>query len=49
VFETAVEGFEPGKGIAPDHEVKQGIEDYLNGVDTVMEHTLRLIRTRSGG
>jgi len=49
VFETAVEGFERGKGIRPDHEVKQGIDDFLNGVDTVMEYTLRLIRTRSGG
>lgn len=45
VFETSVEGFEPGRGIRPDHEVKQSIEDYLLGVDTVMEYALQQIRS----
>ena len=32
------------RGIMPDHEVVQSIDDYLNNVDTVMEYTLQLIK-----
>lgn len=32
------------KGILPDHYVTQGIDDYLNNVDTVKEFTIRLIQ-----
>jgi hypothetical protein len=45
VFQTTVTGFEPGRDIAPDHEVKQGIDDHLRGVDTAMEYALQQIRT----
>lgn len=34
------------RGIMPDHFVKENIQDYLNGVDTVMEYTLRLIQEK---
>ena len=32
-----------GRGVMPDHEVFMTIEDYLAGVDTVLEYTIALI------
>jgi hypothetical protein len=32
-----------GRGLMPDIEVKQSIEDYVNGIDTVLEFTKALI------
>ncbi len=42
-FYTAVEGFEKGKGIPVDYEVKQSIEDVLENRDSFLEATLKLI------
>lgn len=42
-FETAVEGYTKGRGIMPDHEVKQSLQDQINGSDAVMQYTLNLI------
>jgi len=40
---VAVEGLEPGRGIMPDHEVTNTLEDYLNKTDPVMDFALGLI------
>lgn len=40
---VAVDSLPDETGILPDHEVTQGIEDYLNNVDAVLEYTLGLI------
>jgi hypothetical protein len=41
---VAIGGQADGKGVAPDHEVKQKPEDTAKGVDTVLQFTLDLIR-----
>jgi len=33
-----------GRGVIPDHEVKQKLEDTAKGIDTVLEFTLNLIK-----
>lgn len=40
---VAVEGLEPGRGIMPDHEVTNTLEDYLNKTDPVISFALNLI------
>jgi len=37
-------GKDDGRGVMPDHEVRQSPEDLAKGVDTVLEYTLDLIR-----
>lgn len=44
LFETAVSGLTPGRGIMPDHEVIPTIEDYLSGRDAVMEYAISLMK-----
>ncbi len=41
---VAIGGKADGKGVAPDHEVKQTPEDTAKGIDTVLQFTLDLIR-----
>ena len=41
-FETAVSGLPPGRGIAPDHEVRPTADDILQGRDAVLDFTLAL-------
>jgi hypothetical protein len=43
-FETAVTGLSWEKGIMPDHYVESNLEDLINGVDTIMEYALNLIK-----
>ncbi|NOZ04116.1 MAG: hypothetical protein GXO92_05855 [FCB group bacterium] len=38
-------GKEDGHGVIPDYEVKQDVQDTIDGVDTVMEFTKELIRS----
>ena len=42
-FSAAVEGMDRTKGIDPDYYVEQTYKDYLDGRDTVMDYTLKLI------
>lgn len=42
-WKVAVEGFEPGRGIMPDIEIKRTINDYLNDNDPVMDYALEII------
>ena len=35
-----------GRGIIPDHEVKQTLEDFLQNKDTQFEYTLKLIEQK---
>lgn len=37
-------GFDDGKGVIPDYEMKQSIDDTKNGIDTVLEFTKYLIK-----
>lgn len=43
---SAVNAKSDDRGIMPDHFVTESIQDYLNGVDTVMEYTIKLIREK---
>ncbi|RKN79407.1 S41 family peptidase [Ulvibacterium marinum] len=42
-FTTTAENLPKDKGIVPDHNVVQSIQDFLRGQDTVMEYTFDLI------
>ncbi len=42
VWEVAAAGLEPGRGIMPDHPVRQTVEDALSGRDTVLEYAMGL-------
>ncbi len=42
-FSAAVEGMDKTKGIEPDYYAEQSYEDYLEGRDTVIDYTLKLI------
>ena len=51
-FETAVNGLSWEKGIMPHHYVEPNLKDLINGVDTIMEYALNLIKhskTSGGG
>ena len=37
----------PGRGVIPDHSVRQSITDYVNGVDTQMDFVFSLISSKS--
>lgn len=43
-WSVAVDGFEPGRGIMPDIEVKMSIDDYLNKADPSMDVAYGLIQ-----
>lgn len=43
-FETAVTGLNWEKGIMPDYYVEPNLKDLINGVDTIMEYALNLIK-----
>ena len=43
-FETAVTGLSWEKGIMPHHYVEPNLEDLSNGLDTIMEYALNLIK-----
>ncbi|WP_431165085.1 hypothetical protein [Tenacibaculum halocynthiae] len=43
---TTATSFPIDRGIMPDYEVTQSIDDYLNNIDTVMEYTLSLLRKK---
>jgi len=43
-FFTTVQGFPRNRGILPDHQVIQSIQDYLNNIDTVMDYAIKLIK-----
>jgi len=38
-------GEDDGRGVLPDYEVKQSVEDLQKGIDTIMEFTKELIRS----
>ncbi len=42
-YVTTATSLPEDRGILPDHNVVQGIQDYLNNIDTVLEYTLKLI------
>lgn len=42
-YVTTATSFPEDRGISPDHNVVQGIRDYLADIDTVMEYTIELI------
>ena len=42
-YETTATSSAVDRGIMPDHEVSQSIDDYLNNIDAVMKYTLKLI------
>ena len=42
-FRAAVEGMDKTKGVEPDYFVEPTYNDFLNGKDTVLEYTLKLI------
>lgn len=42
-FIAAVEGMDKTKGVEPDYFVEQTYADFLNGKDTMLEYTLKLI------
>jgi len=42
-YVTTATSLPDNRGIRPDHEIVQNIDDYIEGVDTVMEFTLGLI------
>lgn len=44
LFETAVTGLTPGRGIMPDYEVVPTIQDYITGRDAVMEYAISLMK-----
>jgi len=46
-FAAAVEGMDKKRGISPDFPVEQTIEDFLQGKDTVMEYTFKLIEKKT--
>lgn len=43
IWTVVANGLEFGRGIAPDYQINQTIEDYLNDVDTVLDFTINLI------
>ncbi len=45
-YQTAVSGYARGAGIRPDHPVAPTLQEVLDGVDAVMDYTLRLIRAQ---
>ena len=42
-YNAAVEGMDKTKGVEPDYFVEQTYTDFINGIDTVLEYTLKLI------
>ncbi|WP_273568959.1 S41 family peptidase [Maribacter halichondriae] len=42
-YVTTATSLPDNRGIIPDHEIVQNIDDHLNGVDTIMEYTLGII------
>ena len=45
-FIAAVEGMDKTKGVEPDYFVEQTYADFLNGKDTVLEYTLKLLEKK---
>lgn len=45
-FTTTAKDLPRNKGILPDHFVIQGIQDYVNNIDTVLKYTLELIENK---
>jgi C-terminal processing protease CtpA/Prc len=43
-FAVAVEGMPKNRGIQPDYPVEPGIEDLIEGRDTILEYTLNLVK-----
>jgi len=43
IWSVDVEGLEHGRGIMPDISISQGLEDYLAGIDTVMNRAIQEI------
>jgi len=43
-YSAAVEGMDKTKGVEPDYVVEQSYNDFLNGKDSVMEYTIKLIK-----
>ncbi|WP_299133973.1 S41 family peptidase [uncultured Tenacibaculum sp.] len=43
---TTATSFPIDRGIMPDHEITQSIDDYVNDIDTVMEYTLSLLQKK---
>jgi hypothetical protein len=43
-FRAAVEGMDKTKGVEPDYFVELTYKDFLNGKDTVLDYTFRLIK-----
>ncbi|NQV18342.1 MAG: hypothetical protein HQ534_07365 [Armatimonadetes bacterium] len=44
-YAAAVEGMDKTRGILPDYTVEQTYRDFLDGKDTIMEYTLKLIKS----
>lgn len=45
-YAAAVSNMDKSHGIPPDHYVEQSYQDFLKGIDTVLEYTLELIGKR---
>jgi hypothetical protein len=43
-YTAAVKNMNKAEGVKPDYAVEQNYKDFLNGIDTVMEYTYRLMK-----
>lgn len=48
IWKVAVEGLPIGRGVLPDFEVYKSWQDYVDGIDRVLEYTLSLIEEGYG-